>query len=440
MSVVCPYCGKSFGGDKLNARHLSKCNPSKSSNVEPCLCGHISTSLTQMKRHRKTCSVWQTRDKKLVSRQRQEKTLMDKYGVSNVRSVPELEAKRKKTIQDKYGADNVFCRESLIFEQVQESLVGKRKGLQGKENPFSWESTKDKIKAVMRERYGVDHPQQALEIQEKTKKTNLERYGCEYVLASPNMRDRIKETCHILYGGPAPSCSPQVLEKQKHTNEKRWGVPWTCLHPGIRQKQLDTMQANWGTHFFSSKEGQAKIRAAMKKLHGVQFPGSMEGHWVKAKATFQERYGVDHPLQLIRFNQKRFDTCRRRYGTPFPGRSLKGPNKLEQRVWDMVPDLLFTGDGRFWKYLPLLQAHKNPDFIIPGEDPQHPFRGVTKVIEVFGDYWHSKIRTGKTDFEHENELIAAFADIGIRCLVVWEGEIHRDPATVVKRLHRFLGV
>jgi G:T-mismatch repair DNA endonuclease (very short patch repair protein) len=46
--------------------------------------------------------------------------------------------------------------------------------------------------------------------------------------------------------------------------------------------------------------------------------------------------------------------------------------------------------------------------------------------------------TGKANFDHEQELIEAFADIGIECLVVWESEVESDPEGVKVRLAAFL--
>jgi len=100
--------------------------------------------------------------------------------------------------------------------------------------------------------------------------------------------------------------------------------------------------------------------------------------------------------------------------------------------------LMFTGDGQFWKWLSVLGHNKNPDFILPGPVAGHPFRGVCKVVEVFGDFWHSRMFTGKAPFEHESELMAAFAEIGIACLVVWESEVKKDAEGVRERVREFV--
>lgn len=91
-------------------------------------------------------------------------------------------------------------------------------------------------------------------------------------------------------------------------------------------------------------------------------------------------------------------------------------------------------------WLPLLGHHKNPDFILPGQDPEHPKKGVTKVVELFGDFWHSRMFTGKANFEHESELVTAFEEVEIECLVVWESEVKKSPVDTKKRIRAFLGV
>jgi hypothetical protein len=99
---------------------------------------------------------------------------------------------------------------------------------------------------------------------------------------------------------------------------------------------------------------------------------------------------------------------------------------------------LFTGDFTFWRWLPKLEHHKNPDFIVPGNDPSQPKRGVTKVCEAFGDWWHSRMFTGRSNFEHESELIEAYREVGIQCLIIWESEIKGDAEGVRLRLEEFL--
>lgn len=431
MPVTCPHCSREFKGGKLNARHIAKCNPTTRPEVPPCLCGHESTSLTQMKRHRRECEVWQNRDRKAVLLERQRVTSLDRYGVEDARRSPEANAKRASTNLERYGAENPFCREATTFEKVQESLEGKR--VQPEVNSFTLPEVQEKIRAVMVERYGAKNPQQVPDIRAKTRATSLERYGGE-MLASPEIRAKAEATNLERYGVAFPGGAPAVQVKVIETNMARYGVPHTCMDPDVRRRQLETMEEHYGGHFFASEEGKAVVRAALMENHGVEFPGAIEGHWKKVVATFQERLGVDHPLQLEEFREKQRATNIERYGTPFPGLRRSGPNGLESTLLGLAPSgtLRFTGDGSWWRWLPKLGHHKNPDFVVVGSDP-------VKVVEAFGDFWHSRMFTGRAPFEHEQELIDAYADIGIECLVVWESEVRVNPEGVRGRLVAFLG-
>lgn len=460
MPVVCPFCSREFPGSKLNARHLAKCNPAPP--PPPCLCGHEATSLTQMKRHRRTCETWQSRDKKEIASQRRKATSLSRHGVEDASQTPEVRARRVGTNKARYGAENPFCREASTFSKVQEALEGKRPVLKGEDSPFAKPEVQEKIRATMLERYGAESPQQAAEIRARTKATNIERYGGE-MMGSPELRAKAEETNLERYGVAFVGGTPEVQAKVIETNMARYGVPHTCMDPEVRRRQLETMEAKYGGHFFASEEGKATVRAALMDRYGVEFPGAIEGHWEKVVAMFRERYGVDHPLQLPEFLDKRVVTSQQiygtdspiqnsevkgrmvatkieRYGNPWGPSPIDGPNKLETRVLDLAPpaSVLFTGDFTWWRWLPLLGHHKNPDFIVPGPDPKHPRRGVTKVVEAFGDFWHSRMFTGKAPFAHEQELIEAFAEIGIECLVVWESEVKGDPEGVRERLAAFL--
>jgi hypothetical protein len=283
------------------------------------------------------------------------------------------------------------------------------------------------------------------------------------LLASPEIAAKARATNLEKYGDAFPQRTAEVKEKQRETNLARYGVPWTSMVPEIRAKQLESHHEKWGTHYFASEEGKAHIRSVMVEKFGVEFPGAIDGHWDRAVEAFRERYGVDHPLQIAEFLEKRDATNIERYGVPNPLQnpevsakmastkierygnpwgpsSVQGPNGLEHKVLALSPEgsLLFTGDFALWVRLPSLSKFKNPDFIVPGPDPENPKKGVTRVVEAFGDFWHSRMFTGKAPFEHEQELINAYADVGIQCLIIWESEVKYDPDGVRGRLEAFL--
>ena len=455
MPITCPHCSRSFPGDKLNARHVSLCLPSVP--PDPCLCGHVSTSGTQMKRHKQGCDVWKARDAKAVRAERKRATNIARYGVEDATQTPEARARRAATNVARYGADNPFAKGASTFQKVQDAIDGKRPVLKGADNPFAKPDVQEKVRAAMVEKYGAANPQQVGEIRARTRDTMHARYGGE-LLGSPVLREQINTTNLTRYGTTEPSRTPEVTGRIRQTNLARYGVEWTNQDPDVRRRQLETMFAHYdGKHYFASEEGKREVRAALTERYGVEFPGAIDGHWEKAVAAFRERYGVDHPLQLGEFLDKRVQTNRevygadsplqnpevkarmistkmRKYGNPWGPPPQNGPNGLERLVHTYAPTLVYTGDFTYWRWLPKLSKHKNPDFILPGPDAAKPKKGVTRVVEVFGDFWHSRMFTGKAPFDHEQELIDAYADIGIACLVLWESEVKTQPDDVRERL------
>lgn len=475
MPSTCPHCSRRFKGNRVSPRHLGVCPERPVKLTKPCLCGHRATSDNKMKAHRKGCEAWQTRDKKAVRNQRRTATNLERYGVEDASQMPEVRARRAATNLAKYGAVNPFCKEASTFDKVQASLEGKRPVLKGEDNPFAKPEVKAKIRDHWMQEHGVENPQQVAEIRAKTRETNIERYGGE-LLGSPVLEAKARETNLARYGDAYPQRTDAVKDKQRETNLERWGVPWTCMDPEVRRKQLETHHERYGSHWFASDEGKAEIKRVLQERYGVDNWMQTEGAWDRLVETFREKYGVDHPLQLAEFLQKRVETNLARYGVENPLQSaevwvkwretsmrnwgaphpmqnreyarlhlermspINGPNGLERAVQALAPEgsLLFTGDFTFWRYLPLLGHNKNPDFIVPGPDPTNPKKGVTRVVEAFGDFWHSRMFTGKAPFAHEQDLIEAYAEIGITCLVLWESEVKSDPDSVRSRLEWFL--
>lgn len=441
MPITCPYCSREFNSDQVPPRHKGNCPgwvATLTAETTPCLCGYRAPSSNKMKDHYRECPVWKARDKAAVMRERVKATSLERYGVEDPTQAPEVVAARKATNAARYGAENPFSKKALTYQKVQESLDGKRPVLKGSDNPFSRPDVKEKIRASMELKYGAPTPQEVPSIRAATRATNLARYGGE-LLGSPELRAKAEATNLERYGFTEPSRNLEVVERIRQTNLVRYGVEWTNQDPEVRREQLETMTARYGSHYFASEEGKREVRAALVERYGVEFPGAIEDHWEKAVATFRERYGVDHPLHLEQFRAKQRATNEKKYGNIYPGISPKGPNGLERKIGEMNQFLVFTGDGGFWRWCPLLKGHKNPDFIFPGPDPLKPKKGVTKVVEAFGNFWHSRMFTGKAPFDHEQELIDAYADIGIACLVVWESEVKKDPESVRARLAAFLG-
>ena len=84
--------------------------------------------------------------------------------------------------------------------------------------------------------------------------------------------------------------------------------------------------------------------------------------------------------------------------------------------------LKYVGDFSFYI------GTKNPDFI--------DTLGLNKVVEVFGDYWHSEGRQ-----EGEKERIKQLAKYGWECLVIWEHELKQlSNEEIVEEIRGYLEV
>lgn len=89
------------------------------------------------------------------------KTCMEKYGCKHHLYSDEIRDKIKQTVNDKYGVDNVR-KVPEIIEKIQSKLDTQR------------DETKEKVKQTCLERYGVDNVRKAPEIIEKMKTTKIE--------------------------------------------------------------------------------------------------------------------------------------------------------------------------------------------------------------------------------------------------------------------------
>jgi hypothetical protein len=354
-----------------------------------------------MKRHRKTCEKWQSRDKNAVALKRSKDTCEKRYGngMTNPIHVPEIQAKKAATMKAKYGAENPFSRESVLFERVQSHWDGKDRTAHLPKDNFAKPEIKKKIREYWLSRYGVENSSQVPEIRARQLATNLERYGDEQTLRVKEIRDKATKTILEKYGVGHVMHVDSIVEKVVQTNLERYGVPWTTMNPEVRERMNASQIEQWGTMFFSSDAWANMASASLDKR--------LESY----RNTCIARYGYPHPMQNPDYARDHLKHERR-----------SGPNNIEKKFGSMFPEFLFVGDGTYWRFLPRLGGNKNPDFILPGLTQDHPFRDVKVVVEIFGTYWHSDIFTGKSSVDHENETVAAWADVGMKCIVIWESE------------------
>jgi hypothetical protein len=96
------------------------------------------------------------------------------------------------------------------------------------------------------------------------------------------------------------------------------------------------------------------------------------------------------------------------------------PNKLEKRLIDLLQQL-YPNEWKFVGNWEVVIARKNPDFI--------NVNGQKKIIDLFGNYWHTK--------EEENKRKEIFASFGYKTCVIWENEFS-NLETLKNKLNLFV--
>jgi predicted nucleic acid-binding Zn ribbon protein len=100
--------------------------------------------------------------------EKHKKTLIDRYGVDNIRNIPGIIDKSKDTMLQKYG--------SLVSDKAREKIKSRVENLN------------TKGRKTLKEKYGVDNPGQLPTHREKSKETLLKNYGVDNYFLSDEFK------------------------------------------------------------------------------------------------------------------------------------------------------------------------------------------------------------------------------------------------------------
>ena len=201
--------------------------------------------------------------------------------------------------------------------------------------------------------------------------------------------------------------SPEACQKM---SDAKKGKPLSAKHRKnmsiARQGQPSSMLGKH--HSQKTKDGMSKDRMGEKnsfygKHHTQKTKDDLSN---QIKAIYRDPNGVYNSEE---YSIKRAKAC-----------NLK-PNKPEKVLGfllnNMFPkDWIYTGDGIDKENINSVWiGRKNPDFM--------NVNGQKKVIELFGDYWHSEKITGEPEELHELNRINHFRKYGFETLIIWEKEL-----------------
>lgn len=184
-------------------------------------------------------------------------------------------------------------------------------------------------------------------------------------------------------------------------------------HPSLLQLSV----TNSGkTH---SEETKQKIRDKTIQQH-KQHPYSPE------RCEFHRQVALSLSRDGRLYAQS--DEGKKRLAAALTQRNLEGkmakhvqPTSPEKLIMNwFVYDVVYSGNGSYW--VAFDDRYKNPDFYVADNKD--------KIIEVFGRYWH--------DETEEHQLIQKYANVGKKCIVLWQDDIEQQPTKVKQRIIEFI--
>jgi len=182
-------------------------------------------------------------EERRVRVERQQKTLLAKYGVTNAVLIPEAQERRRETSLRKYGADH-HMRSKTFREE--------------------WEKR-------FSEKHGATSPGAVGAFQEKARKTNLERYGSEYTV------DQAREAFAKRHDGLNPFQVPEIARKVRETMLEKYGVERPLMSEDIRERMREKLIERYAAdNVMRVPDVVEKMRqnSLVRYRHGVELPKS----------------------------------------------------------------------------------------------------------------------------------------------------------------------
>lgn len=231
-----------------------------------------------------------------------------------------------------------------------------------------------------------------------------------------------------------PECGNAFLRIGKHLRaEHGWTKDRLVMEVNRGLKlTADVVREKW-----ASKQDFNAVQKKREQIHlerhGFANPFANPEVQKKIVETNQRRYGTSHPMQneevFCRQNESAqkgpsgqelfFDehTCQNVVYVGYGGRFIRtktGVHKCGRLIKDLNPDFMVLPDNVLESAQAAIKDGR------PLDRQKHRTR---YVVELLGDWYHSKEVIGIDSAEHVKELIDAYKSAGIECLVLWEKDV-----------------
>jgi hypothetical protein len=166
--------------------------------------------------------------------EKRNQTNLQRYGVTNTSSLPQIQNKQQATCVARFGVP--FASQSIVIqEKIKKAWTRYPNG-----HPFSDPDIRAKRTDTLLERYGVAHPILDSAIHEKIKKTCLQIYGVPNAAQSPDIAKKISAT----------NSNVEMQIKKKQRSIEKYGVEH--FNQITIKDQLDLLNnVTWLTHYIS---------------------------------------------------------------------------------------------------------------------------------------------------------------------------------------------
>lgn len=173
------------------------------------------------------------------SREKREKTMLERYGVKSPGSSKIIRERVIKTNLEKYGVESPLCLKS-IHEKVKKTKFEKYGNMHG---------DLEKFKQTCLDRYGTTSPLLNKDIKEKANRTMTNRYGSIHALKNKECMDKCKQSKLERYGDE----NYNNQEQAKKTRLEKYGYEYSLQVPEIAAKCKKKIE-RFGIYFDSLDE------------------------------------------------------------------------------------------------------------------------------------------------------------------------------------------
>lgn len=245
-------------------------------------------------------------------------------------------------------------------------------------------------KQSYKEKHGIEHPMQSVEVKSKLKQSMLDKYGVENISQSPEVRQKITESFIKTYGVDNPNKSDLIKEKKRQTCLDRYGV--------------DTP--------FQDKVAREKAKLSYLSKLGVDNP--MKSDEIKNKAinTCIDKYGVTNYTKTDEFKDKSKQTNLERYGVEYYAMSIDFHKKAKKRYkygdeqFDSFPELCFYMYAKSYN----IDIERTPiKLTFKFQNKEHTyipdFKVNNELVEIKGNQFLKEDGTWQCPFDHSQDAL-----------------------------------